>query len=115
MSAAAATLPAGFEALEPFVAMWDLTTAEARAKRRLIAAEAERAAFYDTGWPLLAAALEHLDGKPISTFDASEARLMNLMLSLAHVSLSIEVQGADEPKHAVGAQRLTIVRTPAAT
>ena len=113
MSGAAAPLPPGFEALDPYVDTWALETADQRAKRRLVIPEADRLAFYEAAKPLLPKALEFLDGKPIARFNEQEARLMNLMLSLAHVSLAVEVQRANEGKHALGARHLTIVRSPA--
>lgn len=112
MSVGRALLPSGFDALEPFVATWDLATAEERAKRRLVTPESERLAFYQAGVKLLAPGLELLDRKPLAALDESETRLMQLLLSLAHVSLSIEVQGPDEPKHAEGARYLEIIRMP---
>ena len=50
--------------------------------------------------------------KPLDQLDEREKRLMNLMLSLAHVSLAVEVQGDDEPKHARSAKYLRITRAP---
>lgn len=113
MSGVASRLPPGFEALDPFVDTWDLETTDQRAKRRLVVPEPERAAFYDAAKPLLPVALGFLDKKPLGQFDEREARLMNLMLSLAHVSLAVEVQRGNEAKHALGARHLTIVRSPA--
>ncbi len=114
MSGADQRLPPGFEALDPYVDTWALETADQRAKQRLVTPEAERTAFYEAAKPLLTKALGFLDGKPIGQFDEREARLMDLMLSLAHVSLAVEVQRANEAKHAQGAKHITIVRSAAA-
>jgi hypothetical protein len=105
-------LPEGFEALAPFVAAWAIKGAGARATRRLDSAEAERVAFFEAAKPLLEPALAYLDKKPLDQFDASEKRLMDLMLSFAHVALAVETQGDDEPKHAKDARFLTITRAP---
>lgn len=106
-------LPAGFEALEPFADVWAVSGSADRAHMRSVASAADRAAFFDAARDLLAPALDHLDQKPLATFDDRETRLMNLMLSLAHVALAVEVQGDDEPKHALMRQHMRITRTPA--
>lgn len=113
MTAPERTLPAGFAALEPFVARWAVERSAARARLRLDSSAAEREAFYGQAVALLPAALALLDAKPLAELDAAERRLMQLMLSLAHVSLAVEVQGSDEAKHAAQAVHLRILRTPA--
>src|SRR5688572_32846266 len=95
-----ARLPAGFEALEPFVEGWSIAGAANRAQRRNDSTPAERTAFYEAASPLAPAALEHLDRKALGAFDEGEERLMNLMLTLAHVALAVEAQGPDEARHA---------------
>jgi hypothetical protein len=105
-------LPAGFEALEPFVGEWAIDGAANRARRRLDSNEAERAAFFEAAKPLLAPAIARLDETPLAKFDASEKRLMDLMLTFAHIALAVETQGDDEPKHAADARFMTITRAP---
>jgi hypothetical protein len=112
MTSAQTGLPAGFEALEPFVADWAIKGAGKRADRRLDSSEAERVAFFEAAKPLLEPALAYLDQKPLDQLDASEKRLMDLMLSFAHVALAVETQGDDEPKHARDARFLPITRAP---
>ena len=112
MSGVQSQLPKGFETLEPFVAGWAIKGADARATRRLESTPAERVAFFEAAKPLLEPALAHLDRKPLDQFDASEKRLMDLVLSFAHVALAVETQGDDEPKHAKDARFLTITRAP---
>jgi len=107
-----AQLPPGFEALEPFADSWGLSGAANRAHRRFASSEAERAAFYTVATRLLPDALAYLDAKPLETLDEKEKRLMNLLLSLCHVSLAVEVQGDAEVKHAQYRQFLTITRAP---
>ena len=113
MSAVSSLLPAGFVTLEPFVQSWALATTAERAQLRSDATEADRLAFYEAAKDLAPAALELLDRKALSAFDAREERLMNLMLSLAHVSLAVEAQGSDEPRHAAFRQHMRIVRSSA--
>ncbi len=113
MSSAASRLPPGFERLAPFVDAWSLVGAAHRAQRRLESNGTERAAFYDAAKDLLPAALAHLDQKPLAQFDAQETRLMNLMLSFAHVALAVEVQADDEAKQAQARKHLRITRASA--
>jgi hypothetical protein len=107
------TLPAGFEALEPFVIPWAAASAAARDGLRSNQTAEARQAFYDAINPLLIAALDRLDSVPLSEHDAGEKALGLLTLSFAHVALAIEVQGPDEARHAINRQRLPILRTPA--
>jgi hypothetical protein len=109
----ATSLPAGFEALEPFVADWAIRGMAARAQARLDSCEAERVAFFEAVKELAAPALARLDQKPLSQLDASETRLMDLMLSFAHVALAVEMQAEDEPKHAKAAPLMRITRATA--
>jgi hypothetical protein len=113
MSDPTPVLPAGFEALEPFVSTWALGDAAARARARLDSSESQRVAFFEAVRDLVAPALDHLDAKPLAALDAAEQRLMALLLSFAHVALAVEVQGGDEARHAVDARCLTITRAPA--
>lgn len=112
MSESETTLPPGFEALEPFVAAWALDRAEARARARRASSEADRVAFFEAAKPLLGPGLAYLDQKPLDQFDARETRLMHLLLSMAHVSMAVEVLGDDEPKHAEDSRHITITRAP---
>jgi hypothetical protein len=112
MSGMQTQLPEGFEALEPFVADWAIKGAANRARRRLDSEEAERVAFFDAAKPLLEPALARLDQTPLDRFDEREKRLMDLMLTFAHVALAVEIQGDDEPKHAKDARFMNITRAP---
>ena len=113
MSSASSELPPGFEALQPFAAAWAVEGANNRLQRRITSSEAERVAFFEAGKDLLPSALEYLDKKPLSAFDANEKRLMNLLLTFAQIALAVENQGDDEPRHARGARYITITRAPA--
>ena len=93
-------LPAGFEALEPFVKYWAVSQESARAHARSSASDEERSQFYDAAQPLMQAALTYLDGKQITNLDEADARLMRLLLSLANVYHSIEVLGNAEADNA---------------
>lgn len=110
MTTSQSLLPAGFEALEPFVSTWAIKGAHNRLQQRLASSEKQRTEFFTAGSPLVPNALALLDQKPIQQFDAAEDRLMDLVLSLAHVSLAVEIQRDDEPKHAEAARHMAIVR-----
>ncbi|UVO52644.1 hypothetical protein [Sphingomonas sp. SUN039] len=106
-------LPAGFEALKPFVERWAVEGSANRAALRGASSEDDRAAFFATGAPLAAAALDRLDARPLADHDAAEQRLMNLMLSLAHVSLAVDVQRDDEARHTPLRDAMVLTRAPA--
>ena len=106
-------LPRGFEALEPFVAAWAIPGTAARAQRRVDSTEAERVAFYSAAKDLVPLALSHLDRKPVTALDPQERRLLDLLLTLAHISLAVEVQGDQEAVQALGRQQMKITRSTA--
>jgi len=113
MSQPSSKLPPGFDALEPFAGAWAVAGANNRANARVSSTAEAREAFVAAARPLLIPALEYLDQKPLSQFDEAEQRLMNLLLTLAHVAMAVEVQGDDEPKHAQASRYMTITRAPA--
>lgn len=106
-------LPAGFEALEPFVARFAVSGTAARAARRGESTPEEREAFHAAASPLVGKALDLLDTKPVDSLDGAEKRLMDLVLMFAHVALAVEVQGPDESRHAELRKYMRITRSPA--
>lgn len=106
-------LPVGFEALEPFVAGWAIAGTANRDRRRGDSTDAEREAFFNAAKGLVAPALDLLDKKSLGEFDESEQRLMNLMLSFAHVALAVEMLGKAEPRHAKFREVMKIQKSPA--
>ena len=46
-------------------------------------------------------------------FKAESKRLMDLMLTLAHIALAVEIQGPDEIKSAPSRDRTRIIRSAA--
>lgn len=109
----ASSLPADFAVLEPFIELWALPTTAERAARRTASTPEEREAFFAAAGPLLDPALDYLDTAALSFFSAQEQRLMDLMLSLAHVALAVEIQGPDETKSAPWRDRMRIDRSTA--
>lgn len=107
-----AVLPKGFEALEPYVGHWAAESIAVRAELRGTSNIAERTAFYDVAAPLAVSALDYLDTRGMAHFDASDKRLMDLMLSFAHVSIAIEIQREDEEAHALARNSMRITFEP---
>lgn len=107
----AASLPVGFEALEPFVERWTAGTSLLRDQRRGDSTAAERRAFFDVAAPLLTPAFALLDAKPLAELDMAEKRLLNLMLNLAHIQMAVEVHGDSEPQHAAARAVMKITRS----
>lgn len=106
-------LPAGFESLEPFVPRFAVAGTANRAALRGETSAQERAAFHAAARELVGPALDQLDAKPLAELDDAERRLLDLCLSFAHVALAVEVQGADEERHAAMRQHMVITRSPA--
>ncbi|MXO89985.1 hypothetical protein [Pontixanthobacter aquaemixtae] len=106
-------LPKGFEALEPFIAIWSANTAAQRDNLRTTVPAQQRAAFHRVIAPLANQALDQLDEKGLANFDAADENLMQLLLAYAHVGHAEEVQGSDEAKHAATRPRLRFTRAPA--
>lgn len=110
---AAPLLPPEFAVLEPFAARWAVSGSANRAVLRTHSAAEEREAFFAAAAPLLDQALAYLDARPLDRLAQDEMRLMDLMLSLAHVALAVEMQGPDEAKSAPWRDRMPITRSSA--
>lgn len=106
-------LPSGFETLESFAAQWALRTSAQRAAQRSQSKAAEREAFFRSAAPMLDPALDYLDGRKLGSLNLQDQRLMDLMLSLAHVALAVEIQGPDECRSASWRDRMLITRSAA--
>lgn len=107
------TLPAGFAALQPFVERWAVADTQQRCTLRGSSTPEERDAFFATAAPMLDAALDHLDRRPLAQLSGPDERLMNLLLSLAHVALAVEIQGPDEVKSSSWRARMHVSRSTA--
>ena len=106
-------LPAGFETLEFFVDRWSVSGSANRDRRRGESTEDERVAFFEAMKGLVPAALALLDAKPLGNHDEKEQRLMNLLLSFAHVTMAVEMLGKAEARHAEARKVMRITRSPA--
>lgn len=108
-----ARLPDRFAELEPFLARWAVSGTAERARLRGASEADERARFFAAAGPRLDEALDHLDRMALRELPGPERRLMDLMLSLAHVAVAVEVQGEGEAALAPWRERMRIVRSPA--
>ena len=112
-----ALLPPQFEMLEPFVESWAIAGAVNRAQHRSASSESQRLDFYNAAKDVVAPALAYLDQKcdqkALNTFDENEQRLMNLILSFAHIAQAVEVQQGNEAAHARLRKALTLTRASA--
>lgn len=90
----ALTLPAGFEDLGEFAAVWGkLETQEQRYLQRQHGTMAELKAFYDATAPRLNAIFDHLDKFPMEALPPPEALLYRTSLGLTEVAMAVEVFG----------------------
>jgi hypothetical protein len=108
-------LPSGYETLEPFAEAWAIAGTANRDRRRGESTDAERQAFFEAMKGFVPQALELLDGKPLTELDEREQRLMNMLLSFAHVTMAVEMLGRSEPRHAEFRKVMRITRSPADT
>jgi hypothetical protein len=106
-------LPPGFDGLEPFVEQWAIEGSAARDRARGASSAEEREAYFAAARGLVPQALELLDAKPLDRHDERERRLMNMLLSFAHVTMAVETMGAVEPRHARFREVMRITRSPA--
>lgn len=95
MSKQQALLPAGFEALEPFVAEWALPTQIERERRRRSAPPEATRTFYDAMVAHMEAAIGHLNGFDLHAMPEPERRLLSLTLSLAEIAPHVELYRGD--------------------
>lgn len=87
----ATTLPAGFEALEPFVEDWAKPTRAERYEARLSKPFGELEAFYDAVAPKAEAAIEHLNELDLDALPDDATRLLWLLYSFILVSYAVNV------------------------
>jgi triphosphoribosyl-dephospho-CoA synthetase len=86
-------LPAGFEALQPFVARWALATEAERYRERVNSSMEDLKTFYDAVLPLAEPAIQLLNQYPVNTKDlpAEVRNLYLMMMSAMEVSRPIEI------------------------
>lgn len=107
-----AALPAGFEALEPFVEDWALPSFNARLTARYDSRMVDLQAFYDVMQPLAEPALQRLEAYPFDALPEEMIVLFRLLMSLAHVAVSVERQKAPRPKSVKWPSNLSVIQGP---
>ena len=90
-AAAVTALPAGFEALEPFVEDWAKPTRKERYDVRLAKTQDELVEFYDAIAPRAEQAIAYLNDLDLSALPDDATRLMRLLYSLILVSYAVNV------------------------
>jgi hypothetical protein len=89
-----ASLPTGFEYLEPFAATWgDLRTQSERYLKRQTLPQAELVAFHAALAPRLEEVFQYLDKFPMDALPEAEARLFRTVLGMTEVSQAVEIFG----------------------
>lgn len=107
----AAALPAGFEALSPYVAAWALPTMRARNAHRVNAPMAEIRAFYDAIAPHMEPLLEYFSALPADhAMSAAEQRLFYLGQAFMEVAMAVEYFGEPDVPDGFDRARWEIVR-----
>lgn len=106
-------LPEGFEVLEPFQPYWGVATTQLRRERREAASMADIAAFYEAMLALAPAAMRHLEAFRLDAMPPASARLMEMVLMLAHVSMAVELHGQPRAPHTPYPHGVRLVRGPA--
>lgn len=87
------SLPAGFEALEPFVAYWVHDTNDARRAARSTAQMEDIQAFYDAIVPRAEEGIAHLEQFALDSMPADAERLFKLLLAMNHAAIAVEMHG----------------------
>jgi len=105
----AARLPAGFEALEPFLD-WSLETETERSAKRAASAFEDVKRLYDAVFPVLPAALDHLKGFRLEELDAPSRTLLMILLSYAEAALVVENFGQVAVPDGYGIERFEVRR-----
>jgi hypothetical protein len=89
----AATLPARFVDLEPFVDEWALPSETERYTKRLTTSMPQIQAFYDAIFPRGAEVLDYLDQYALDNLPDDALNLLRLMYSLVCISIAVEAWG----------------------
>jgi hypothetical protein len=90
-------LPEAFRDLEPLCAVWALPSINERVNARLSHSLIELQSVYEALISRADKAMEYLDERDLDALAPEDSRLLMLMLSLAHVSISVEIQGGVWP------------------
>ncbi|MCC2655684.1 MAG: Uncharacterized protein K0Q76_792 [Panacagrimonas sp.] len=103
------TLPPGFENLAPYLD-WALETEPERSAKRAASRFEDVKRFYDAVFPLLPAALIHLQAFRLEHLDAPSRTLLQLLLSYAEAALVVENFGQVAVPDGYGIERFEVRR-----
>lgn len=105
-------LPAGFEDLERFAAVWALPGINERYERRRSSTMPELQEFYDAMVPRAEAAMTYLDAFELDDMPPDALNLFWMLCSLSAVGFSVDVFGQPKVPDTCGAT-LPFARAPA--
>ena len=108
-----AILPAGFEDLEPFVEHWTHDQFQSRWNARAEMAMPQIQAFYDAILPRAEEALALIQPLDLEQLTGPMARLYQLVLSLAHAAMAVEVHRAPRAKYSAYPHNIRVAKGPA--
>lgn len=103
-------LPAGFEALEPFVSDWVLPDAVSRMNKRQASSIEDIRRFYAAMLPQGVAALEYLKHYNLGALPPEGERLLKLMLALAEAAPAVEWYNNPKVTDGFPVQRIRYLR-----
>lgn len=111
-NADAKSLPAGFEALEPFVAYWVHDTNDERRQARSTAAMADIRTFYDAIVARAGEAIAHLEAFDLDGMPPEAERLFKLLLAMNHAAIAVEMHGQPRALQSVWPSAVRITQGP---
>ncbi len=106
------TLPAGFEDLERFAAVWSLASERERNRQRLSSSMSEIQELYDALLTRMDQIIEYLNQLPLDNMPEEARRLLYLSLSLAEVAPAVEFYKQPEVVDGFPADRFLPVEVP---
>jgi hypothetical protein len=106
-------LPDGFEALESFHDYWGVPGSQQRRELREALTMPEIMPFYEACLAHAPAAMKHLEAFRVDAMPPAEARLYELILALAHVSMATELHGQPRAPNTPYPHNVRLVEGPA--
>lgn len=105
-------LPQGFQHLEPYVQQWAVMGLEQRAVARDTSSMAEKKAFAAAMESQIASIYTAIKDIPVVQLKEEEQRLMALLLSYGHVSLTLDGREAQESEHVLCRKEMVLTSIP---
>lgn len=101
-----------FPELEPFAQQWAVMGMDARARARDESSMEEKWAFYAAMDQKAETVLRHVAAKPLAGLDVNEQHLVAMLLSYAHVALTLEGREGQEAEHVACRREMVLTRIP---